>query len=117
VRGIGPWSCDMFLLFYLERPNILPLGDLLVRKGLAKYFGLTFADQTAGHRLGEQYAPFTSLLAYYVWRSMETSPQRAATKKSSKSVKQSKLSTPSNRDALSTPRAKRQRTLLRDVTP
>ena len=38
VRGIGDWSCDMFLLFYLERPNVLPLGDLGVRKGIANQF-------------------------------------------------------------------------------
>jgi DNA-3-methyladenine glycosylase II len=119
VRGIGPWSCDMFLLFYLERPNILPLGDLLVRKGLAKYFGVSVADKTANtsHRLDEHYAPFTSLLAYYVWRSMETSPIRAASKKPSKSVQQSKSPTPSNRKTLSTPRAKRQRTMHREATP
>ena len=38
VKGIGPWSCDMFLMFALEKPNILPVGDLGVRKGMSRYF-------------------------------------------------------------------------------
>ena len=79
VWGIGEWSCDMFLLFYLERPNILPLGDLGVRKGIASQF---FAkpskplcpkkDLSLIHSRLENYAPYFSLLSYYMWRVADT---------------------------------------------
>lgn len=82
VWGIGEWSCNMFLLFYLERPNILPLGDLGVRKGLAKQFSLRGSAakqqicpkkdlQRIQQRLGN-YSPYFSLLSYYMWRVAET---------------------------------------------
>ena len=38
VRGIGPWSVDMFLMFALARPDVLPVGDLGVRKGMQRHF-------------------------------------------------------------------------------
>ncbi|RCI07223.1 hypothetical protein CU098_014011, partial [Rhizopus stolonifer] len=40
VKGIGQWTVDMFLMFYLRHPDVLPLGDLAVRKGVASHFGL-----------------------------------------------------------------------------
>src|SRR5437868_5166475 len=40
VRGIGPWSVDMFLMFALVRPDVLPVGDLGVRKWMQRHFGL-----------------------------------------------------------------------------
>src|SRR6185436_15086893 len=40
VRGIGPWSVDMFLMFALARPDVLPVGDLGIRKGMQRHFGL-----------------------------------------------------------------------------
>lgn len=40
VRGVGPWTADMFLIFALNRPNILPTGDLGIKKGFQKVFGL-----------------------------------------------------------------------------
>ncbi|KAI2505891.1 Helix-hairpin-helix DNA-binding motif class 1 [Fragilaria crotonensis] len=78
VRGIGPWSCDMFLLFYLERPDIMPLGDLGVRKGIAKHFGLrgtgkhgTLCQKNDVDRMNDAakpYAPYRSLLSFYMWK-------------------------------------------------
>lgn len=82
VRGIGPWSCDIFLQFYLERPNILPLGDLGVRKGLAKHFSLV-VDSSKNHdevtRRLNIYAPYHSLVTYYMWRVADTPDPLAAT--------------------------------------
>ena len=40
VRGIGPWSVHMFLMFALARPDVLPVGDLGIRKGMQRHFGL-----------------------------------------------------------------------------
>lgn len=82
VRGIGPWSCDMFLLFYLERPDILPLGDLGVRKGIAKHFGLRGTGKGGAlclkkdfDRMNDAVKPFTpyrSLLSFYMWKVADT---------------------------------------------
>jgi DNA-3-methyladenine glycosylase II len=82
VKGIGPWSCDMFLIFFLERPDVLPIGDLGVRKGIAKYFALqgSLKKNQLCPRQDEQkiterllhYKPYFSLLAYYMWRAADT---------------------------------------------
>jgi 3-methyladenine DNA glycosylase/8-oxoguanine DNA glycosylase len=80
VKGIGPWSCDMFLLFYLERPNVFPMGDFGVRKGLAKHFGLGSSkkglsatkDAERMKQLVEPYQPYLSLFTYYMWKAAAT---------------------------------------------
>jgi DNA-3-methyladenine glycosylase II len=84
IKGVGPWSCDMFLMFYLEKPNVLPLGDLGVRKGIAKLFALenkgkgkkgtlcAVKDASRIHQLLEPYQPFQSLLTYYMWKAADT---------------------------------------------
>lgn len=92
VKGIGPWSCDMFMMFHLERSNILPLQDLGVQKGLQHYFGFhnltkngTNPKKKKNHErpkiktdpndwIREQlkcYEPYHSLLSYYMWRVAE----------------------------------------------
>jgi DNA-3-methyladenine glycosylase II len=82
VRGLGPWSCDIFLLFYLERPNILPLGDLAVRKGIAKHFQLRGSGKQGALcpkkdldkilDATKPFEPYRSLLSYYMWRVADT---------------------------------------------
>ncbi len=73
IRGIGPWSVDMFLMFVLARPDILPVGDLGIQNALARL-----------HRLGERpnpehmialthdWKPYRSLGSWYLWRGLET---------------------------------------------
>ena len=78
VKGLGPWSCDMFILFYLEKPNVFPFGDLGVRKGLAKLFQIKGKgkkgslcqkkDSDMAVNLVEPYQPYQSLFTYYMWR-------------------------------------------------
>jgi DNA-3-methyladenine glycosylase II len=92
VRGIGPWSCDMFLLFYLERPDVMPLGDLGVRKGIAKHFGLrgtgkhgTLCQKNDLEKMNEAakpYAPYRSLLSFYMWKVADTKDVYADSKQS-----------------------------------
>ena len=80
IKGVGPWSCDMFFMFYLEKPNILPLGDLGVRKGIAKYFAMAGKggtlcpkkDASRIHQRLNSYHPYQSLLTYYMWRAADT---------------------------------------------
>ncbi len=69
VRGIGPWSVDMFLIFALLRPDILPVGDLGVRKGMQTYFDLPELP-VAGEMetLAAPWQPYRSVASWYMWR-------------------------------------------------
>ena len=72
VRGIGPWTAEMFLMFQLNRPDVWPVGDLGVRAGWARIHGLgpipTPRELTG---LGDRYRPWRSVAAWYCWRAME----------------------------------------------
>lgn len=72
VRGIGPWTAQMFLIFALRRPDVWPAGDLGVRQGYARIHGL---DQAPTEKemppLGETYRPWRSAAAWYCWRALE----------------------------------------------
>jgi DNA-3-methyladenine glycosylase II len=73
VRGIGPWSVDMFLMFALARPDVLPVGDLGIRKGMQRHFGLgqlPAADKMT--KLAAPWRPYRSVAAWYMWRLLET---------------------------------------------
>jgi DNA-3-methyladenine glycosylase II len=71
VRGIGPWSAQMFLIFQLRRLDVWPVGDLGVRHG----YGLGWKVPTPTARelepLGEPYRPYRTVLAWYCWRAAE----------------------------------------------
>jgi 3-methyladenine DNA glycosylase/8-oxoguanine DNA glycosylase len=73
VRGIGPWTAQMFLLFDLRRLDVWPTGDYGVRAGFARAFGLA---QLPSERelavLGEAFAPYRSVLAWWCWREVDT---------------------------------------------
>jgi 3-methyladenine DNA glycosylase/8-oxoguanine DNA glycosylase len=72
VKGIGPWSVDMFLLFGLCRPDVLPVGDLGVRKGMACYFGLRALPAPAAmESLAAPWRPYRSVASWYLWRCAE----------------------------------------------
>ena len=73
VRGIGPWTAQMYLLFDLRRPDVWPVGDLGVRAGLGRVLGLERApspDETA--LIGTGYRPWRSAVAWYCWRAVDT---------------------------------------------
>jgi len=73
VKGIGPWTAHMYLMFRLHRPDVWPTGDLGVRSGYAKIHGLEEAPaQKALEPLGETYRPWRSAAAFYCWRALET---------------------------------------------
>src|SRR5919204_943708 len=72
VRGIGPWTAQMLLLFDLGRLDVWPHTDYGVRKGFAKTFGrrkLPTAKQLL--RIGEQWRPYRSVAAWYFWRALD----------------------------------------------
>jgi DNA-3-methyladenine glycosylase II len=72
VRGIGPWTADMFLLGTLGRLDVWPTGDYGVRAGFAAAWGLTEVPTAAELMvLGEPFRPYRSLVAWYCWRVMD----------------------------------------------
>lgn len=73
VRGIGPWTAQMYLMFDLRRPDVWPVGDLGVRAGLGRVLGLESApspEQTEWAGIG--YRPWRSAVAWYCWRAVDT---------------------------------------------
>lgn len=72
IRGVGPWTVHMLLIFKLGRPDILPTTDYGVRKGHAKVYGLSelLAPKDL-EEFGERWAPYRSTAAWYLWRSLD----------------------------------------------
>jgi DNA-3-methyladenine glycosylase II len=71
VRGIGPWSADMFLLFQLRRLDVWPTGDLGVRNGYGLAWGVPTPRPKELEPLGDPYRPYRSVVAWYCWRAVE----------------------------------------------
>jgi DNA-3-methyladenine glycosylase II len=75
VKGIGEWSAHMFLMFQLERPDVLAVGDLGIRRAAERAYGLealpTAAELTA---LGEPWRPYRTLACLILWRSLDNTP-------------------------------------------
>lgn len=75
VRGIGRWTAEMFLMFHLLRPNILPLDDLGLIKGIShNYFSGEPVSRAEAREVGEPWAPFRSVATWYIWRSLDPLP-------------------------------------------
>jgi DNA-3-methyladenine glycosylase II len=72
VKGLGRWSAQMFLMFRLNRPDILPTGDLGIVKGFQIYSGMKRrpAERTM-ERLAEPWRPYRSIASWYLWRLLE----------------------------------------------
>jgi DNA-3-methyladenine glycosylase II len=76
IKGIGPWSVDMFLMFGLGRPDVLPVGDLGLRAGVRDEYGLKeLPDAAAVTELAERWRPYRSVATWYFWRSRGPVPQ------------------------------------------
>jgi DNA-3-methyladenine glycosylase II len=71
VRGIGPWSAEMFLMFQLRRLDVWPTGDLGVRKGFGLAWGLPTPTAKQLDPLGDPFRPYRSVVAWYCWRAAE----------------------------------------------
>ncbi len=75
IRGIGRWTAEMFLIFHLMRPNVLPLDDLGLIKGISlNYFSGEPVSRAEARELGEAWAPFRSVATWYIWRSLDPVP-------------------------------------------
>jgi DNA-3-methyladenine glycosylase II len=71
VKGIGPWTADMFLMFSLGRPDIFPAEDLGIKNGFEKVTGKKF-DKVKSVKFAEKHwAPYRTVASWYLWRSLE----------------------------------------------
>ena len=78
VKGLGQWSADMFLIFHLRRPDVLPVGDLGVRRAVQKVYGLPGLPDVDGLRaLAEPWRPWRTLACLYLWESLDAPPDSA----------------------------------------
>jgi len=75
VRGLGVWTAEMFLLFHLERPDVLSGGDLGIRKAVQIEYGLGEMPAPAEVvEIGEPWRPHRSLASLYLWESLASAP-------------------------------------------
>jgi DNA-3-methyladenine glycosylase II len=75
VKGLGQWTADMFLIFHLGRPDVLPVGDLGVRRAVERAYGLPdLPDAAQLTEIGEPWRPHRSLASLYLWRSLDNEP-------------------------------------------
>jgi DNA-3-methyladenine glycosylase II len=75
IRGIGRWTAEMFLIFHLMRPNVMPLDDLGLIKGISlNYFSGEPVSRAEAREVGEAWAPFRSVATWYIWRSLDPLP-------------------------------------------
>jgi DNA-3-methyladenine glycosylase II len=71
ARGVGRWTVEMYLMFTLGRPDVLPIDDLGVRKGAEKLYRREFTPKTLG-AYGQRWAPYRSAAAWHLWRFIDT---------------------------------------------
>jgi DNA-3-methyladenine glycosylase II len=72
IRGIGRWTAEMFLIFHLMRPDVLPLDDLGLLKGISvNYFSGEPVSRAEAREVAEAWAPYRSVATWYLWRSLD----------------------------------------------
>jgi DNA-3-methyladenine glycosylase II len=71
VRGIGPWTAHMFLMFQLRRLDVWPTGDFGVRRGYGLAWKVPMPSARELEPLGDPYRPYRSIVAWYCWRAVE----------------------------------------------
>ena len=75
IRGIGRWTAEMFLIFHLMRPNILPLDDVGLLNGISRnYFSGDPVSRSDAREVAAAWAPYCSVATWYIWRSLDPLP-------------------------------------------
>jgi DNA-3-methyladenine glycosylase II len=75
IRGIGRWTAEMFLIFHLMRPNVLPLDDLGLIKGISQsYFSGEPVSRAEARDVAEAWSPYRTVGTWYLWRSLDPLP-------------------------------------------
>jgi DNA-3-methyladenine glycosylase II len=76
VRGLGRWSAEMFLMFRLRRPDVLPVDDLGIVNAIQRLYGLRKRPKAARIiKIGEAWRPYRTVACWYLWRSLENTPE------------------------------------------
>lgn len=75
IRGIGRWTAEMFLIFHMMRPNVLPLDDVGLINGISKnYFSGDVVSRSDAREVAAAWAPYCSVATWYIWRSLDPLP-------------------------------------------
>jgi len=75
IRGIGRWTAEMFLIFHLMRPNVLPVDDLGLLNGISvNYFSGDPVSRSDARDVAVAWAPYCSVATWYIWRSLDPVP-------------------------------------------
>lgn len=75
IRGIGRWTAEMFLMFYLLRPNVLPLDDMGLINGISKsYFSGEAVSRSDAREVAAAWTPYCTVATWYIWRSLDPKP-------------------------------------------
>ncbi len=75
IRGIGRWTAEMFLIFHLMRPDVLPLDDIGLINGISKnYFSGEAVSRSDVREVAAAWAPYRSVATWYIWRSLDPQP-------------------------------------------
>lgn len=75
VKGLGQWTADMFLMFHLGRPDVLPVGDLGIRRAVERAYGLPrLPDAAQLTEIAEPWRPHRTLACRYLWHSLDNAP-------------------------------------------
>ena len=79
VRGIGVWTAEMFLIFFLGRLDIFPVGDLGIRKAIQRVYGYKKMPAVSTmHRHARKWTPYRTIATWYLWESYDGVPPTAA---------------------------------------
>jgi DNA-3-methyladenine glycosylase II len=79
VKGFGRWTAEMFLMFRLHRPDVLPVGDLGIVNAIQRLYGLRKRpDAKRILKLGEAWRPYRSVASWYLWQTLRNEPSAKA---------------------------------------
>jgi len=75
IRGIGRWTAEMFLIFHLMRPNVFPLDDVGLIKGISQcYFSGETVSRSDAREVAQAWDPYRTVATWYIWRSLDPVP-------------------------------------------
>ncbi|MFM8691188.1 MAG: DNA-3-methyladenine glycosylase family protein, partial [Limnohabitans sp.] len=75
VKGIGRWTAEMFLIFHLMRPNVLPLDDVGLINGVSRnYFSGEPVSRSDLREVAQAWSPYSTVATWYIWRSLDPLP-------------------------------------------
>lgn len=75
IKGVGRWTVEMFLIFHLMRPDVFPIADIGLQKGIQKHYkNKKELDKSAMQKLATKWQPYRTVATWYLWRSLDPVP-------------------------------------------